>query len=78
MADIGSVYFTLSLNFWPGSVNCTCSKCAIYGQIIKLGAMMGLEVLKYWEHTVLALTLENLIIIVIQWGVNLLMYLLAN
>ena len=52
--------------------NCTCGECAIYGQIIISGAMIGIEVFNYREHTVLALTLEKI------WGVNLLIYLLAN
>ena len=37
-------------------INYTCSKCAIYWQIVKSGAMMGIEILKYRQHTVLALT----------------------
>ena len=41
-------------------INCTSCKCAIYGQIIKSGAMMGIEIFKYREHTVLALALEKI------------------
>ena len=41
-------------------INCTCGKCAIYGQISKSGAMMGIEIYKFREHTVLALTLGKI------------------
>ena len=39
------------------SINHTCSKCPIYGEIIKSRAMMGIEIFKYRGHTVLVLTL---------------------
>ena len=38
----------------------TYGKCAIYGQIIKSGAMMGIEIFKSREHIVIALTLEKI------------------
>ena len=41
-------------------INCTCCKFAIYGQIIKSGAMMGIEIFKFQEHTMLASTLEKI------------------
>ena len=52
------MFYTLPWEKCSYHINCTCSKCAIYGQIIMSGAMMGIEIFKYREHTVLTLTLE--------------------
>ena len=49
--------YTLTKQECSYHINYTCSKCAIYGEIIKSGAMMGIEICKYREHTVLVLTL---------------------
>ena len=35
-----------------------CSKYAIYGEIIKSGAMMGAEIFKYRENTMLSVAVH--------------------
>ena len=41
-------------------INYTCTECAIYGQNILSGIMMMIEVWKYREYTLLALTLVKI------------------